>query len=158
MHDRTTASWRRRSDKLSSEAQLESWEGEGGKTAASVGRRRVLIVDSDTGAADSLELMLHAAGFSETRVAYSGPAALAIATEFRPNVVLLDLSLFDTNSYELAQALREQAQSRDLRMIALTPSHEHSAREQARAAGFERYLVKPVASLDLSALLDSMYR
>jgi CheY-like chemotaxis protein len=116
---------------------------------------RVLIVDNDMGSADSLELMLHASGYAETRVAYSGHAALAIAAEFLPGVVLLDLGLLDMTGYELAKTLREQAQSRDVRLIALTSSREHTAREQARVAGFERYLLKPVARLDLSKLLDS---
>jgi two-component system CheB/CheR fusion protein len=89
-----------------------------------------------------------------TRVAYSGHAAMAIAAEFNPGVVLLDLGLFDMNGYELAQALRVQAQGHDLRLIALTSSPEHAAREQARVAGFERYLMKPVVSLDLSDLLE----
>jgi CheY-like chemotaxis protein len=173
MHDRGTTSWRRLSDKAPEhadsapapsaptpppnpkEAQLQAWEGEGGTTARATGPVRILIVDNDMGSADSLELMLHASGYSETRVAYSGHAALAIATDFQPDMVLLDLSLLDMTGYELAQSLREQAQSRELRMIALTSSPEHTAREQARVAGFERYLVKPVAPRDLSDLVEA---
>jgi DNA-binding response OmpR family regulator len=134
------------------------WENEGGKPALSTRVVRILIVDSDIGEADSLELTLHSSGYSETRVAYSGPAALAIASDFRPNVVLLDLGLFDMSSYEVAQSLREQAQSRHLRLIALTFSLEHAAREAARAAGLERYLVKPFAPRDLSELLETLPR
>jgi CheY-like chemotaxis protein len=116
---------------------------------------RILIVDNDIPSADSLELMLHASGYSETRVAYTGHAALAIAAEFKPGVALLNLSMPGITAYELAQSLREQAQGENLRLIALTSSPEHAAREQARVAGFERYLIKPVASLDLSILLES---
>jgi CheY-like chemotaxis protein len=115
---------------------------------------RILIVDNDMQSADSLELMLHASGYSETRVAYTGHAALAIAAEFKPGVALLNLSMPGITAYELAQSLREQAQGENLRLIALTSSPEHAAREQARVAGFERYLMKPVASLDLSVLLE----
>jgi len=136
-------------------AQLQAWEGEGGSAGPSRGAMRILIVDNDMGAADSLERMLLAAGQSETRVAYSGHAALAIAQDFQPGLVLLDLSLLDMTGYELAKSLREQAQSRDLRLIALTSSAEHAAREQARMAGFERYLLKPVDSLDLPDLLEA---
>ena len=93
--------------------------------------------------------------YSETRVAYSGHAALAIAAEFQPAVVLLDLSLHDMTGYELAQLLREQAQSHHMRLIALTSSPEHAAREQARVAGFERYLVRPIAPHDLSDLMEA---
>jgi CheY-like chemotaxis protein len=97
--------------------------------------------------------MLHAAGHSETRVAYSGDAALAIAAVFEPCVILLEVDLLDVNGYELAQTLRERARTRKLRLIALTTSREHEDRELGRVAGFERYLLKPVAALDLSNLL-----
>jgi CheY-like chemotaxis protein len=114
---------------------------------------RILLVDNDMSEVDSLELMLHASGYSHTRVAYSGQVALTIAGEFRPDIVLLDLSLLDLTGYQAAQSLREQAQSRPLRLIALTSSRAHAGREQARAAGFERYLLKPVASPELSQLV-----
>jgi DNA-binding response OmpR family regulator len=129
---------------------------ERGKTAPSSDPVRVLIIDNDIGSADSLELMLHASGYEETRVAYSGHAALAIASDFRPDVVLLDLGLFDMGSDEVAESLREQARSRRLRLIALTFSPEHASREEARAAGFERYLVKPFAPGDLSDLVETL--
>jgi CheY-like chemotaxis protein len=119
---------------------------------------RILLVDDDMDEADSLERMLHTSGYSETHVAYSGRAALAVAAEFRPDVVLLDLSLLDLTGYEVAQALREQAQSRRLRLIALTSSRAHAGREQARAAGFECYLLKPVASVELSELMALSYQ
>jgi CheY-like chemotaxis protein len=57
------------------------------------------------------------------------------------------------SSYELAQSLREHAQRRHVRLIALTFDPAHAAREEARAAGFERSLVKPFAPGDLSDLL-----
>lgn len=166
MHERDTTSWRRRPDAFRNdssaltprsnekEAQLQAWEDDGGKTAVSINPVRVLIIDNDIGSADALELMLHASGYSETRVAYSGHAALAIAAGFQPDIVLLDLTLFDMSSYELAQSLREHAQRRHVRLIALTFDPAHAAREEARAAGFERYLVKPFAPGDLSDLLQ----
>jgi DNA-binding response OmpR family regulator len=168
MHDREATSWRRRSDTAQNapgvstsganeqEAQLEVWEDEGGRTARVKDIARVLIVDNDIGWADSLELMLHAAGYAETRVAYSGHAALAIASGFRPDVVLLDLRLFDMGSDAVAQSLREQARSRPLRLIALTFSPEQATREAARAAGFDRYFTKPFGPDDLSALLGTL--
>jgi CheY-like chemotaxis protein len=135
------------------QAALNAWEDEGGSTVPVP--VRILIVDDDMGSADALELMLHAEDYSHTRVAYSGAAALAIACDFQPAVVLVDLSLLDMSGYELAQSLREQAQGQQLRLIAVTSSPEHVTREKARVAGFERYLVKPVASLDLSSLLET---
>jgi CheY-like chemotaxis protein len=124
-------------------------------SAASIGEAsmRILIVDNDMSSADSLEHMLHASSYPETRVAYSGHAALDIAAEFEPEIVLLELNLLDMSGYDLAQSLRERAQRRPLRLIALTSSREHAYREQARAAGVERYLLKPVTEFDLSELL-----
>jgi CheY-like chemotaxis protein len=170
MRDGQITSWRRLSDRARNgedyagdgatgsfnerEArQLESWEDEGGQMPAISAPVPILIVDNDVHSASSLELMLHAAGYPETRVAYSGHAALAIAAGFEPAVVLLEVDLLDVNGYELAQMLRERTPTRNLRLIALTTSREHEGRELARVAGFERYLLKPVAALDLSNLL-----
>jgi CheY-like chemotaxis protein len=149
MQIRATTSWKRVSDPARDPSDSAMTT-----RAAATGPVRILLVDNDMRAADALEVMLHRSGYSETRVAYSGHAALAIAAEFQPDVVLLDLSLLDMTGYELAQSLREHAQSRHLRLIALTSSREHAAREQARAAGFERYLLKPVASVALSELME----
>ncbi|HUL48136.1 MAG TPA: response regulator [Steroidobacteraceae bacterium] len=128
-------------------------QDEGGQMPAVSAPVPILIIDHDVNSACSLELMLHAAGHSETRLAYSGDAALAIAAVFEPSVILLEVDLLDVNGYELAQTLRERARTRKLRLIALTTSREHEDRELARVAGFERYLLKPVAALDLSNLL-----
>jgi CheY-like chemotaxis protein len=175
MRDGQTTSWMRLSDRARSDAdytdddspgslnerearQLESWEGEGGQMATVSVHVPILIVDNDVQSATSLELMLHAAGYPETRVAYSGHAALAIAAGFEPSVVLLEVDLLDVNGYELAQSLRERARTPNLRLIALTASRKHEGRELARVAGFERYLLKPVAALDLSNLLKMPVR
>jgi CheY-like chemotaxis protein len=170
MRNTVTTSWRRLSDQAQKHVdsrstrggqalpvqaqQLETWENEGGQSAQPVAPVRILIVDDDIKLSDSLELMLHASGYSQTRVAYSGHAALAIAAVFQPDVVLLELSLLDMSGYEVARLLRECAQSHDLRLIALTSGREHAGRELARVAGFERYLLKPIAARDLSGLLE----
>ena len=114
--------------------QLEVLEGEGGQTPAVSAPVPILIVDNDINSADSLELMLHAADYLETRVAYSGHAALAIAATFQPSVVLLEVDLLDDNAYELAQTLRERARTPSLRLIALTTSREHEGRELAEGS------------------------
>jgi CheY-like chemotaxis protein len=173
MQDTVTTSWRRRSDesrkhgdsagprsaqvapvRVTEAQQLETWEDEGGQPALCTKPVRILIVDNDISSSGSLEVMLHASGYSQTRVAYSGHAALAIAAEFQPSVVLLELNLLDMSGFEVARLLRGQAQGHDLRLIALTPSREHAGRELAREAGFERYLLKPVAADDLSGVLE----
>src|SRR5258708_3932177 len=121
MQDTVTTSWQR-------------FAAQRGRTAGSMEPLRILIVDHDSSSADALESMLRASDDSATRVAYSGRSALAIAAEFHPQVVLLDLDLPDMSGYEVAQLLRERAQRQDLRLIALTSSREHAGRELARAA------------------------
>jgi PleD family two-component response regulator len=138
--------------------QVATWENEGGQPALPTEPLRILIVDDDIESSSSLELMLRAAGLSETRVAYSGHAALAIAAVFQPSMVLLELSLLDMSGYEVARILRERARSHDLRLIALTSSREVAGRERARVAGFERYLLKPIAAIDLAALVADAAR
>jgi CheY-like chemotaxis protein len=173
MQDTVTTSWRRLSDgsrkhpdpgstrsarvlpvHVKQEQQLDTWEDEGGRSELSTESARILIVDNDISSSDSVELMLRASGYWQTRVAYSGHAALAIAAEFQPSVVLLELNLLDMSGFEVARLLRAQAQGHDLRLIALTPSREHAGRELARVAGFERYLLKPVAAEELAGLLQ----
>lgn len=172
MGNRVISSWRRKSDTQSisdngqagaedasalrgNADQLEAWEGEGGRMGSvSSEVPRVLIVDNDMGAADSLELMLNAAGYVQTQVAYSAHAALALAVEFRPDVAFLETNLLDMDSNDLAQRLRERAQIQGLRLIAITSNRQHPGRDVARNAGFERYLLKPIGVADLSSLLD----
>ncbi len=112
--------------------------------------RRTLIVDDDVDAADSLASLVQSAGYGEARVAYTGAAALALAVEFRPTVLLVDLDLPDMSGYDVARHLSQHPQLQNLRLIALTASSEHPGRELAREAGIERYLSKPVgpAALD----------
>ncbi len=157
MQDTVATSWRRFSDEERKHADSGSTRSADVSSIHVKEARqpaRILIVDNDMGSSESLERMLHASGYSETRVAYSGHAALAIAAEFRPTVVLLEVDLLDMNGYEVARLLREHAQTDELRLIALTSSREHTGRELARVAGFERYLLKPVVALDLSQLLQ----
>jgi CheY-like chemotaxis protein len=115
---------------------------------------RVLVIDNDMRAADFLEGLLHAGGFFQTRVAYTAHAALAIAADFRPEAVLVELDMRDIGSYQLAQTLRERAQLQRVRLIAVTESRTHGGRDIARDAGFERYLLKPVTAAGLSACLS----
>ena len=82
-------------------------------------------------------------------------AALAIAAEFHPRAVLLELELVDWNGYELGEFMRGRAQSGQMRLVALTSNREHGGRERARVAGFDRYLLKPIVEVELSELLET---
>jgi CheY-like chemotaxis protein len=113
---------------------------------------RILVVDNDAGAAHALASLLQSVGYGDARVAYTGATALALAVEFVPTVVLVDLGLPDMNGYEVARHLSQHPQLQNLRLVALTANSEHPGRELAREAGIERYLIKPVSSADLDEL------
>jgi len=113
---------------------------------------RILIVDDDVDAADALASLLQAAGYGDTRVAHTGGTALALAVEFVPTVLLVDLDLPDMSGYDIARQLSQHPQLQNLRLIALTANSEHLGRELAREAGIERYLIKPVGAAALDEL------
>ena len=113
---------------------------------------RILIVDDDVDAANTLASLLQSSGYGDARVAYTSATALALAVEFVPTVLFVDLDLPDMSGYDLARQLSQHPQLQNLRLIALTTSSEHPGRELAREAGIERYLSKPVGSAALDEL------
>jgi signal transduction histidine kinase len=116
-------------------------------------RRRVMIVDDNTDAAELLCEALRSAG-CEVAVAHDGPSALRLAESFAPEVAVLDIGLPVMDGYELASRLRDLP-TPPLRLFALTGYGQPGDRARAAAAGFERHLVKPVDIAELRALIRS---
>lgn len=116
--------------------------------------RRILVVDDDKDAADALASLLQSTGYGEACVAYTGATALALAEEFLPTVLLVDLDLPDMSGYDVARHLAQHPKLQSLRLIALTSNSDHPGRELARAAGIERYLSQPVGPADLDELFS----
>jgi len=112
----------------------------------------ILIVIDNRLAGRQLARLLMSKGYDNVRVVTNAERALVIARHYRPGIVFLDVTL-PCDAYDLARGLRQQAGRADLRLIALTDSIEHSTREQARSAGFERWLVTPVAPEALDGLM-----
>jgi len=106
-------------------------------------RRRILVVDDNEDAADSLAMMLSLDGH-EVRKAYTGAKALSCVRDFLPDVVLLDIGLPGMDGYEVARLIREEPNGEHVRLIALTGYGQESDKTRARAAGFDEHLVKPV--------------
>jgi PAS domain S-box-containing protein len=113
---------------------------------------RVLVVDDNMDAADMLVMMLQMFGH-EVKAAYTGQTALKTAVEYQPDVVLLDIGLPDMNGYEVARHLRQQPQTKDVRLIAMTGYGQDSDRQRSEEAGCEHHLVKPVDPQKLEELL-----
>jgi CheY-like chemotaxis protein len=105
--------------------------------------RRVLIVDDNEDAANSLALILKLGGH-ETASVYTAVDALQRAAAFKPDVVLLDIGLPGMDGYEVAQKMRELPGLRDIRLVAVTGYGRSDDRIRARDAGFDEHLTKPV--------------
>jgi signal transduction histidine kinase/CheY-like chemotaxis protein len=118
---------------------------------------RILIVDDNADAAETLVLMLEASGY-EVRGAPDGPSALAYLDEFVPALAILDIGLPGMDGYELARRLREDPRTAGIALIALTGYGREPDRTRALANDFQEHLVKPVRPdrlLDaVSQLLD----
>ncbi len=119
-------------------------------------RLRILIVDDNEDAADSLAMLLSHDGH-ETRVAYSGRHALACVETFSPDVALLDIGLPEMDGYEVAHHLRARPELKSLSLVALTGYGQAEDREATRAAGFDHHLVKPVDLPSLERTLTGRY-
>ena len=115
---------------------------------------RILIAVADRLVGRHLGRMLTKKGYQEVRAVSSADRALVLSHEYGPGIVFLDLEL-PGDAYELARALQRQAGRGTHRLIALTPAIDHSTRERARRAGFERWLVTPVAQDELDDLLTT---
>ncbi len=113
----------------------------------------ILIVDDDREAGKSLALMLAATGYDEIKTVRSAARALAIATTFQPAIAFLGTLQTDGAGNDLASLLHKNAKQQTIRVIALTDSPEHPAKEVARAAGLERYLTRPVTQIELDKVL-----
>lgn len=113
----------------------------------------ILIIDDDRRASIALAFMLGVRGYDEIRSVRSSLRALTIAKNFIPGIIFLDLELPKTDTLNLAQQLRNGSGTRIVRLIALTSNVEHPLREDARRAGFERFLVKPCEQAEIDKIL-----
>jgi len=106
-------------------------------------RRRVLVVDDNVDAAESLAVVLRLAG-QEVRVVHDGAAALEAAHADRPDVIFLDIGMPGMDGYEVARRLRDDPVLRGAVLVALTGWGQPEDRRRSREAGFDHHIVKPV--------------
>lgn len=113
---------------------------------------RVLVVDDNVDAAESLALLLQAWGH-DVRTAHDGPGALDQAARFRADVVLLDVGLPGMSGHDIARRLREMPEYRTAVMAAMTGYGSEDDRRLSAEAGMDHHLVKPVEPDRLQKLL-----
>jgi CheY-like chemotaxis protein len=119
------------------------------EAASNAAERRVLVVDDNEDAADSLATLLGVMRY-DVRVAYDGPEAIAAADEFTPDVALLDIGLPKLSGYDIARHIRN-TRGGDVLLVAITGWGQDEDRRKAREAGFDHHFTKPA---DFEVLLQ----
>lgn len=118
---------------------------------------RILVVDDNRDAANSLGILLRLAG-NEIKVAYDGLQALDAAMEFRPDIIFLDIGLPGMSGHDVARSIREQPWGEAMFLIALTGWGQDEDRKRSTDAGFNLHMVKPVDPASLRSLLAGLQR
>jgi len=113
------------------------------------------VVDDNVDTAESLEMLLTESGH-DARTAHDGPAALAAALDYQPNVVLLDIGLPGLDGYQVAKRLRQQSLLPNVVLVAMTGYGQDSDRQLAREAGFDHHLVKPARFEHIQEILATV--
>ncbi|MBL8113255.1 MAG: response regulator [Acidobacteria bacterium] len=114
--------------------------------------RRILVVDDNRDAAESLAELLSISGH-EVRTAYDGPGAILAAQAFSPDAIVLDIGLPGFDGHEAARKLRSGKETANALLIALTGWVTEDDRARSRDAGFDHHLAKPVDPDALELLL-----
>jgi signal transduction histidine kinase/ActR/RegA family two-component response regulator len=121
---------------------------------ATGGTRRVLVVDDNRDAADSLAMILEMSG-TEVAVAYDGEQALVLIEEETPDVVLMDIGMPVMDGYEVARRIRSTPGGERFHLVALTGWGQADDKERALSTGFDEHMTKPVDPDVLAEMLAS---
>ena len=122
------------------------------RRARPASQRRVLVIDDNQDAAETLRDLLEIGGHA-VAVAYNGREGLGLAREFRPEVVLCDLGLPELDGFAVATELRTYPEMAAIRLIALSGYGRDEDRRRSREAGFDLHLTKPVDPIYLEQLI-----
>ena len=117
---------------------------------------RILVVDDNRDAADTLCLLLELWG-NETHAASDGAQALREVERLEPDVVLLDIGLPDISGLEVCRRIRAEPWGKHVTLFALTGWGQEEDRRRAKEAGFDQHIVKPVEPAALEQLLATLY-
>jgi CheY-like chemotaxis protein len=118
-------------------------------------RRRILVVDDNRDAAESLGVLLRIMGH-EVCTAHGGAEGVERVAEFHPDVVLMDLGMPTVDGYEAARRIRAEPKGREPFLVALTGWGADADRRRTHDAGFDRHLVKPVDTGVLTKMIAEL--
>jgi PAS domain S-box-containing protein len=116
------------------------------------GRLRVLVIDDNVDAAESLRMVLELSAH-EVHVRHDGPAAIEAAQTLLPDLVLLDLGMPGMDGFEVSRRIRMQPWGRKLRIVALSGWAQEDDKARSREAGFDAHVAKPLDPGQLEQLL-----
>ncbi len=117
--------------------------------------RRILIVDDNKDAAETIGMLLRSEGH-DIRIAYDGLDALNVGSTFAPEVVLMDLGMPNLDGHAAAQRIRDEPWGKDTLLVALTGWGQPSDRQRSAESGFDLHIVKPVDGQGLYSILSRL--
>jgi PAS domain S-box-containing protein len=130
-------------------------ENTGAANASVIRRCRVLVVDDNRDAAESLAMVLNFAGYEST-LAFNGAEALQAAARQRPGAAIIDIGMPGMSGHEVARRMRLEAWGKNAVLIALTGWGQDQDKQAALAAGFDAHLTKPVNPDSVERLLHGL--
>lgn len=119
--------------------------------------RRILVVDDNTDAADTMGMLLAQAGYL-VETCFDSRGALAAAARFGPDACVLDIQMPEMDGYELARKLRESKQDRPPVLAAVTGYDDYTHLSKAADAGFDLHFTKPASAADVAEQLSDCFR
>jgi PAS domain S-box-containing protein len=137
--------------------QPRAIKSEGPAVEGSIGRLRVLVVDDNRDAADSLNSLLESMG-QDVCTVYDGNAAVAAAQTFHPHLVLLDIGMPNMSGYEVARKLQTYPALQPMTLVAVTGWGQEADKNKAAEFGFHSHFVKPMSEAALRGILSNAQR
>jgi signal transduction histidine kinase/CheY-like chemotaxis protein len=125
-------------------------------TEAAAQHRRancVLVADDNHDGAEIMGMLLKQSGY-RVHVAHTGPDALAMAAQHRPDVAVLDIGMPGMSGYEVAERIRAEAWGAEIHLIAVTGWGQDEDKRKAERAGFDHHLTKPIDPERLERLVS----
>jgi CheY-like chemotaxis protein len=116
---------------------------------------RMLVVDDNKDAAESLQFLLKLLG-AEVRIAHDGIEALELAEQYLPQVIVLDIGLPKLDGFHAAERIRQCEWGKDMVLLAVSGWCRDEDREHSHASGFDGHLAKPVRVEELRNLIQRL--